>query len=130
MYNREDINKALNAIRAALDADVMDADINSVDNKLKKLTQLTGLSAEANASAQKILRQKELEIFKANLPKGYQASVLNNLIKAESADEIALYEYADRLNAALVHSLDGLRTSISLYKAELQSGLIPDGNTK
>lgn len=124
MYTKEEITRALNAIREVLDADIIGGDIESVDNKLKKITQLTGLSAETVASAEKILRQKELESFKSNLPKGYSASNLNGLIKAETGEEIALLAYADRLNAALSHSMDGLRTSISLYKEELKAGTI------
>lgn len=125
MYTREEISRALNAIRETLDADVIDCDINAVDNKLKKLTQLTGLSAETVASAEKILHLKELESFRENLPKGYSASNLNGLIKAETAEEIALLVYADRINAALSRSMDALRTSISLYKTELTAGTIP-----
>jgi len=124
MYNKEEITRALNTIRSMIDTDISNCDITDVDKKLKLLTQLTGLSAEANASAMKFLRAKELQVFKENVSKGYQASVLNGLIKSGSGEELALYEYADRLNAALVHTIDGLRTSISLYKTELSSGLI------
>lgn len=124
MYTREEITRALNAIREVLDADIIGGDIESVDNKLKKLTQLTGLSAETMASAEKILHAKELEVFRSLLPEGLQASVLTGMVKAETADELAMYKYADRLNAALSHSMDGLRTSISLYKEELKAGTI------
>lgn len=124
MKNKEDIIKSCNAIRESLDADIIDCDIVSVDNKLKKLSQLVGLSAEANASAKKFLLTKELEILKANKDTGYPPSVLNNLIKAECFEESALLEYADRLNSGLVHAMDALRSSISLYKQELSSGAV------
>lgn len=124
MKTIEDIIKSCNAIREAIDSDTVDVDINAVDNKMKKLTQLTGLSAEANASAKKFLHKKELEILNVNKDSGYPPSVLNHMLKAECFEEIALVEYCDRLNSGLVHSIDGLRTSISLYKQELASGTI------
>lgn len=124
MKTRAEVIASCKAIREVIDSDVIDCDIITVDNKLKKLSQLTGLSAEANASAKKLLLQKELEILRANKDSGYQASVLNNLIKAECFEESALLEYADRLNSGLVHSMDSLRSSISLYKTELSSGAI------
>lgn len=124
MYTKEEISRALSAIRETMDTDVVDADITSVDNKLKKLTQLVGLSAETVASAEKILHAKELEVFREEIKKGHSASVLNGLVKAETGNEIALCAYADRINAGLVHCMDGLRTSISLYKEELKAGTI------
>ncbi len=124
MFDIGEVIKACNAIRQVIDSDVCDVDIVNVDNKMKKLTQLTGLSAEANASAKKLLHKKELYVLMVHKNSGLSPSVLNNLLKAECFEEIALYEYADRLNSALVHTIDGLRTSISLYKTELTSGLI------
>lgn len=128
MFTIEDIKKALNTIRESLDQDVIDCDIINVDNKLKRLTQLTGLSAEANASAKKILHKKELEVL-GSLKPDQRPSIISAILKAETAEEIALLEYADRLNSALVHSMDGLRTSISLYKAELTAGTLPGTNS-
>lgn len=128
MFDKSETIKACNAIREAIDSDVVDVDISAVDNKMKKLTQLTGLSAEANASAKKFLHKKELYVLSLNKDSGYPPSVLNNLLKAECFEEISLLEYCDRLNSALVHSIDGLRTSISLYKQELASGTLPQTN--
>lgn len=124
MKTIQEVVTALNFIRSVLDSDVIDCDITTVDNKLKKLTQLLGSSAEANASAKKILLKKELEILRENKDSGLSPSVLNNLLKAECFDESSLLEYADRLNSGLVHAIDGLRSSISLYKQELSSGAI------
>jgi hypothetical protein len=124
MKSNLEVNKALNSIRAMIDKDVSDCDIVDVDKKLKLLTQLLGLSAEANASAKKILLKKELDILKENKDSGLPPSVLNNLLKAECFEESALLEYADRLNSGLVHCIDGLRSSVSLYKTELSTGMI------
>lgn len=113
-------------IRETLDADMMDADINDKTNKLLKLTQLMGLSAETKASAKKLLGIKErcvFEMIDKKLPPSVQVRILN----AECYEENAILEYADRLNAGISHSIEGLRSVISLYKQEMQSGLINTG---
>jgi hypothetical protein len=113
----------LNAIREVLDSDVMDADIETQKNKLIKLTQLTGLAAESKALAQKLLNMKELEVIKENEGSGITASVLVKKINAECYEEGALLVYADRINSALSHSIEGLRSVVSLYKSELENSL-------
>jgi hypothetical protein len=119
---KQETIKALNAIREAVDADVIDSDIVNVQNKLLQLTQLMGLSAEAKASAKKILHKKELEVFSfidALLSPSMQAKKLY----AECFEESALLEYADRLNSALVHGIDGLRSVLSYRKSEMENSL-------
>lgn len=123
MKTRDELVVALNAIRDCLDVDVIGCDIDSVNNKLLSLTQLMGLSAEANASAKKLLHLKELEVFESinlDLPASMQSKRLN----AECYQEISILQYADRLNAAIVHACDCLRSYISLYKTEIQAGLM------
>ncbi len=117
-----EVTRALNTIRAAIDRDVINVDIEDVKNKLIELTQFMGLSAEANASAKKILEQKELGVL-LSMDKKLSPSVQIRLLKAQCFEESALYEYADRLNSSLVHGIDGLRTVISLYKSELENSL-------
>jgi hypothetical protein len=126
MKTKEEITVSLNMIREAVDADMVDADIHNQTNKLLKLTQLIGLSAETKASAKKLLGIKErcvFEMIDKKLPPTVQIRMLN----AECYEENAILEYADRLNSAIVHSIDGLRSVISLYKQEMQSGLVNTG---
>ena len=122
MQNKEETIKALNAIRKAIDVDVVDVDIESVKNKLLGLTQLMGLSAEANASARKILSMKELSVLQ-KIDKTLSPSIQKEFLSAECFEEEALWEYSDRLNAAITHTIDGLRTVISLYKIEMENSL-------
>jgi len=123
MRSLTEISAALNAIREALDLDVIGCDIESVNGKLLKLTQLTGLSAETKASAKKLLGGKELEVLREISP-SLSPSIQVRMLNAECSDYNAILEYSDRLNAALTHSMEALRTVISLYKTELQNGLI------
>jgi predicted nucleotidyltransferase len=122
MQTKEDTIKALNAIRKAIDTDIVDVDIDAQKNKMITLTQLIGLSAECNASAKKILLKKELEIL-SQIDKDVPPSKVAKMVNAECYDEGALLEYADRLNSALIHSIDAIRSVLSLYKVELENSL-------
>lgn len=123
MTSLGDTKKALNSIRAVLDADVSDCDMQSVKDKLLRLTSIMGLSAETMASAKKMLNEKEIEVFANGKTESMPASIAKKYLDAHCKEENALYEYADRLNAAIVHTIDGLRTVISLYKTELENSL-------
>lgn len=122
MKSIEETKKALNAIRSAIDADIIDVDITIQQNKLLTLTQLIGLSAECNASAKKLLLKKELEVI-GELDSELAPSKAHKELNARCYEESALLEYADRLNSGLVHSIDAIRSVISLYKSELENSL-------
>lgn len=122
MRTKEETSQALNAIRKAIDADVIDADIVMVQNKMLGLTQLIGLSAEAKATAKKLLHIKETQVLYA-MDKELSPSVQVRKLNAECFEELALLEYADRLNAALTHSIDALRSVISFRKTEIENSL-------
>jgi hypothetical protein len=122
MKTIEETKKALNAIRSAIDTDIIDVDITIQQNKLLTLTQLIGLSAECNASAKKFLLKKELEVMQALDPE-LAPSKASKELNARCFEESALLEYADRLNSGLVHSIDAIRSVISLYKSELENSL-------
>ena len=126
-----DLATKMNSIREALDAPVSydqetgeatQANIDLVQDKLIKLSSLLGLSAECMAQARKELRNKELEVLaeiQSQISKT-PASIVGKLLSAKTGQEESVLLYADRLNSALVHSIDGLRTIISKYKSELE----------
>lgn len=122
MKSIEETTKALNAIRKAIDADIVDVDIDAQKNKMIALTQLIGLSAECNASAKKILLKKELEVL-SGIDSEVAPSRVTKMINAQCFEEAALLEYSDRLNSALIHSIDAIRSVLSLYKSELENSL-------
>ncbi len=122
MKSIEETKKALNAIRAAVDSDIIDVDIEAQKNKMIALTQLIGLSAETKASAKKILLKKEVEVL-SGLDNDLAPSIKIRRINSECYEEAALLEYSDRLNSALIHNIDAIRTIISLYKTELENSL-------
>lgn len=122
MKSIEDTKKALNAIRVAVDADILDVDIDVQKNKMIALTQLIGLSAETKASAKKILLKKELDVL-SGLDKDLSPSVAMKRLNAGCYEEAALLEYSDRLNSALIHTIDAIRSVLSLYKTEVANSL-------
>lgn len=112
------LKEKLSSIRVLLDVDVKDVDIESVINKGKELSQMIGLSAECKAAARKELENAKLAAIITIEKKGYSPSVLLKIAEAMCADEVEQFEYADRLNAGIVHQIDFLRSVISLHKTE------------
>lgn len=112
------LKEKLSSIRVLLDVDVKDVDIESVINKGKELSQMIGLSAECKAAARKELENAKLAAIITIEKKGYTPSVLLKIAEAMCADEVEQFEYADRLNAGIVHQIEFLRSVISLHKTE------------
>lgn len=123
MKTQPEINAALNSIRAMLDIDVTNAIIQDIEAKCLNLTQLMGLSAETTASAKKMLGEKEVEVFITKELDKLAPQKAMKLLKSYCSQEIATLEYAERLNSGIVHTIDALRSVMSLYKTEMQNGL-------
>lgn len=117
------LNEKLNSIRALIDVDVTGVDIDSLIEKGKQLSQMMGLSAECKAQARKNLENARMVAIIQIEKKDYSPSVMLKVAEAMIADELAAYEYADRLNAGITHQLDYYRTVISLHKSELENSM-------
>jgi hypothetical protein len=117
------LNQKLNSIRALIDVDVTGVDIDSLVEKGKSLAQMIGLSAECKALARKELEKKRMVSIAEIQNKDYSPSVMLKVADAMCADELAAFEYADRLNAGITHQLDYYRSVISLHKTELENSL-------
>jgi len=120
---KDNIEANLAAIRAIVDLDISGLEIESVVEQGKKLASIMGLSSECMAAAQKHLHFARLRAIQSLEGKDMQASVLLKMADGHCGMELATYEYADRLNAAITHQLDYYRTVISLYKSELENSL-------
>lgn len=122
MQTKQETINALSTIRSVIDADVSDCDIESVREKLLKLTSIMGLSAETMATVKKFLNDKEIEVF-AKMDLDMAPSIAKKFLDAHCKEENAMFTYADRLNSSIVHQIDALRTVISLHKSELENSL-------
>lgn len=117
------LSEKLDSIRKTIDIDITKCDIESVVEKGKSLSQLIGLSAECKAQARRLLEQARLSALQKLMADKLQASVLLKMADAMCSEELAKFEYADRLNAGITHQLDYYRSVISLHKTELENSL-------
>lgn len=120
MKSIEDVKQSSRVIRSCLDERINTEDTNGLSDYLEKLSSLDGLSCELLATAKRIQGEEELvvllELKDLNLP----PSKVTQLLKAKTAKEIALVTYCDRLNAAIHHKQDSLRSILSLRKEEMK----------
>ena len=117
------IGEKLKAIRGLVEVDLTGVPIDQLEEHGKRLAAIIGLSAETMAQAKKAYDLRLLQAIRANEGKDLTASILLKVAQAEAAEEAAVYEYADRLNAGITHQLDYYRTVISKYKEELRNSL-------
>lgn len=117
----KEIRESLQEIRKSVDIDTSGTDIDSTVELGKKLSSLIGLSAECQSEAQRHLKIANLNaLTKVDDSK---PSLAVKKMDALCADEIAMYEYACRINAGITHKLDFIRTVISLHKTELENSM-------
>lgn len=114
------LNEKLNAIRKIIDIDCAD-DIESIMGKGNQLNGIIGLSAETKAQAKKSLEVARLKALTQLEDKKFSPTVMIRAIDSHCSDELAAYEYADRLNAAITHQIDYIRTRISYEKSEREN---------
>ena len=67
---------------------------------------------------------KQQQVISANKGGDMSASILKQYIESELWYEISLLTYSDRINAAISHATDSLRSILSLYKTELSTSMI------
>jgi hypothetical protein len=117
--NREQIESNLIAIKTELEREVSADSIMDVTDKLMKLQVYDALSAETMRWARKlVLDEQRKEMAKLDILKT-QTTVLKMLVESNLSEWLALYTYAERLNAAVHHGCDALRTIVSLYKEQM-----------
>lgn len=112
------LNEKLNHIRSIVDTELCE-DVESALGLASQISSVIGLSAECKASAKKKLELARLRAMQELRGEDYPPSIMSKAIDAHCSDELAVYEYADRLNAAITHQLDIIRTIISYRKEEM-----------
>lgn len=118
---KDQLEHNLGIIKTELDAELENAIvIGYVEEKLLRLSNVMGLSAECLKWSKRHCLDKQKILMEMPARKGMSATVLKLWLEGEMAEELMLHTYADRLNAGLVHASDQLRTIISKYKEELR----------
>lgn len=120
---KKEYNDKIAAIRQAIDLDVDLSDTEGMSGKVLMLTRMIGLSAEVKARALKNFNDAKLVAYAKHKAEKLSPNVLKVVIEGETSEEAAKLELSDRLNAGIVHAIDGLRTIISLRKSELENSL-------
>lgn len=115
----EQIRDNLKLIQGVIEEPVSKEDIGHAIEKGLKLTELSGLAAECESNAKRIADVKLGKCLLENSKLNLTSSIITKISQGESAEEFALYEYAVRINRFISHSLDFIRSVISLHKEEL-----------
>lgn len=116
------LKEKLQSIRDLLDVQTFESDTDAVANHAQELAAMIGLSAECKAEARKRVEESRLIALRAIVgDKKITPSVMLKMADGAIADELRVFEYADRLNAGLTHKMDLLRSVISLRKTELEN---------
>lgn len=120
---KKEYNDKISAIRQAIDLDVDLSDTEGMSGKVLMLTRMIGLSAEVKARALKNFNDAKLVAYAKHKSEKLTPNVMKIVIEGETSEEAAKLELADRLNAGIVHAIDGLRTIISLRKSEMENSM-------
>ena len=118
---KKDFNEKVALIKQAIELEVTQDDLEGLQGKLLKCVTLFALSSEMCARATVDLRNAELIVLKEH-GTGTGATAM---IKARTGEEQGRMELSDRLNAGLTHTIEALRTMISLKKDEMKTTYNP-----
>lgn len=113
------IEESLIQIQTALNVAVSADNPQEVAEQLTQLSALLGLSAVVQASARFVMETTKKFNIEAAHKKGMTGNQARDYVAALSANEIGLYELAERQNAALTHQMDAYRSILSYAKAEM-----------
>lgn len=116
------LEENLKAIRKSIDKETSPDSPVEIELLIIELSSLLGLSSECLALAKKKLKEAQLEILREQHEKNpdITGNKLKMIIDTRCADEDYLLTYADRLNAGLVHKIDGLRSVLSYEKQSME----------
>ena len=115
-------------IRNVLDTPVSPDDLTGVQDKLIRLIEVAGLASFTEAKA-KALYEQELGVaytnaLGENMNTGH--SGVQIVAKGRVGHILQVVSYAERLGRNISHSMDALRTIISLQKEELSQSKYGD----
>jgi len=88
--------------------------------KLNNLTNILGMSAEVLAWSEKIYNEKLMEVTLMKQYKDLSATDKKMVFAGILSNEILQHTKSERLNKALTHSIDGLRSMLSFLKEEVK----------
>jgi hypothetical protein len=117
---KEQMESSLEIIQAAIEEEATIDCPSCVLEKLTKLVNLLGLSAEIYAHSEMLYNKRLAELVLAPAYKTLNATDKKMLFAGLLAEEIMIHSKAERLNKGLVHAIEGLRSMLSFIKEELK----------
>lgn len=125
MRNQEQILSELTEINGEILSGIPDSDISLMLTKLSTVVTYLASSASLVAESGFLYNQAKKKAYhtlktssEAN-QEYYSPMLAKDYINSCCAAESYLYEFAQRLNSAVTHTLDALRTAISAEKQNL-----------
>ena len=120
----DDVRNTLSKLQELCDASIEYQNPNACLDLLNELSAWIGQSAHLQASAKYYLCVAEAAQYAFILEniedyKSMSATERKRLAASRCAEYVALYEFAERLNAAITHRCEHLRTFISFAKQEI-----------
>lgn len=117
----DQIESTLKQIQSAMEDKVSPEDIDGVQAKLCVLSGYIGTSAECIRYAKQAMLHKQRQVLGSNIGAKHSPNILRQLVESELFYEVAMVDYANRINAGITHTIDALRTVVSLYGKELET---------
>lgn len=115
------LTKAIQQIRDEIAIEVDPTNFPEIQEKIQRLTVMSGTAAQAMSVAKKILLQRQQELINS-LPK-ITPLLQNKWLQGQLFHEESQLTYCDRLTASISHSIDGLRSILSFAKAEMEAAI-------
>lgn len=115
------IKKQLDEIAGVVQLQVDPQNPDEMTEKLNQLITYSGNVAYCVAKSERLYKEALLRNYHKSLEDKPSSTVHSKVVEAMTAEENELYNLADRINAALKVSIEGLRTMISLFKSEMDN---------
>jgi len=127
MRNREQILNQLNEINEYLLKGIPDSDISLMLTTLSTLVTYLASSGALVAESGSIYNKRKVKAYQSLAASQsanqdyWSPSQGKEFVGAQCGDDYYVYEFAQRVNSALVHTIDAIRTAISAEKSLLQN---------
>ena len=123
MRTKEQMNRELVEMNEFLSKGIPDSDISLMLTTLSTLVTYLASSASLVAESGLYYNQAKYKAFngltnaKDANGKAKPASLIKEYIQSKCSNEGFVYEFAQRLNAAITHTIEAVRTAISAEKS-------------
>lgn len=121
MSDAENLKMICDQITSALSEQVDRANPDELTGKLQVLSSLLGTSAQSIATSERLYSIKLMELVEDTQWAKMTATDKKYLFAGKSSKEAELVTLCERLNKAIVHSIDSLRSILSFIKSEMQN---------